>query len=262
MTNRKTSSELQTSASRKTKRRRQEESEAIVCCFTLRAWPVRRHVAAPLFGAAVDRVAKSVAPSAPAAQTAQLARMRRHLAGREALRRRCAIWTQALPGGRRSRVGITAVETRPRGFAGRATVRGAGRRGAIFLSCHAFPRAADELPFNLTARRSACGDTAGRYESTRLLLGFVALFPASAWAGPTIPGTPRDAALGWSGFGQSGSVPWSIVVLLTRADPAAGTVAVHDAIRSFAGGIPFPAASAWEPRPPQRIRPCWGWRWC
>ncbi len=35
------------------------------------------------------------------------------------------------------------------------------------------------------------------------------------WAGPAIPAAPRDATLGWSGFGQSGSVPWSIVVLLT-----------------------------------------------
>lgn len=52
-------------------------------------------------------------------------------------------------------------------------------------------------------------------KSPGLLLGFFAFFPASAWAGPTIPGTPRDATLGWSGFGQSGSVPWSIVVLLT-----------------------------------------------
>lgn len=51
---------------------------------------------------------------------------------------------------------------------------------------------------------------------TRLWLGLLAFFPVSAWAGPTIiPGTPRDATLGWSGFGQSGSVPWSIVVLLT-----------------------------------------------
>jgi flagellar biosynthesis protein FliP len=49
----------------------------------------------------------------------------------------------------------------------------------------------------------------------RLLLGVLAFFPATAWAGPAIPGVPRDATLGWSGFGQSGSVPWSIVVLLT-----------------------------------------------
>ncbi len=51
---------------------------------------------------------------------------------------------------------------------------------------------------------------------TRLWLGLLAFFPSSAWAGPTIiPVTPRDPTLGWSGFGQSGSVPWSIVVLLT-----------------------------------------------
>jgi flagellar biosynthetic protein FliP len=50
---------------------------------------------------------------------------------------------------------------------------------------------------------------------TRLWLSLLAFFPASAWAGPTIPGPPRDATLGWSGFGQSGSAPWSIVVLLT-----------------------------------------------
>jgi len=48
-----------------------------------------------------------------------------------------------------------------------------------------------------------------------MLLLVLAFLPASAWAGPTIPGTPRDATLGWSGFGQSGSMPWSIVVLLT-----------------------------------------------
>ncbi len=48
-----------------------------------------------------------------------------------------------------------------------------------------------------------------------LLLACLAMFPASGWAGPTIPAAPRDAALGWSGFGQSGSVPWSIVILLT-----------------------------------------------
>jgi flagellar biosynthesis protein FliP len=51
--------------------------------------------------------------------------------------------------------------------------------------------------------------------SARFLLGFLAFFPAAAWAGPAIPAAPREAALGWSGFGQSGSVPWSIVVLLT-----------------------------------------------
>ena len=50
---------------------------------------------------------------------------------------------------------------------------------------------------------------------TGLLLACLTMFPASGWAGPTIPAAPRDAALGWSGFGQSGSVPWSIVVLLT-----------------------------------------------
>ena len=48
-----------------------------------------------------------------------------------------------------------------------------------------------------------------------ILLACFSMFPASGWAGPTIPVAPRDTALGWSGFGQSGSIPWSIVVLLT-----------------------------------------------
>ncbi len=46
-----------------------------------------------------------------------------------------------------------------------------------------------------------------------LLFAFFVSSPTLVWAGPTIPATPRE--LGWSGFGQSGSVPWSIVVLLT-----------------------------------------------
>lgn len=50
---------------------------------------------------------------------------------------------------------------------------------------------------------------------TCLLLSFLMLRLA-AWAAPVSPGIPAQrAALGWSGFGQAGSVPWSIVVLLT-----------------------------------------------
>ena len=47
------------------------------------------------------------------------------------------------------------------------------------------------------------------------LLALFPAFPTLAWAGPTLPMAPRDATLGWSGFGQNGSVPWSIIVLLT-----------------------------------------------